>query len=464
MLTLKLNRNDFAQLFGEGARSKDMRNAARSGPPEYSPEPRTLWVTWSDEPGQLDALPQLIVVADEDINDFLAWAVTFLPPIKPLTAFIRTIPWSVYEMMRDIHPKPTDGLARVLVGAILGEAMIHSVGRSYFETLPLTAFDSTFSATLGRALMRGFSPELLKHTSRNWRFVRQITEQPKRREIPESFEDVWSVILLLAGHQIPNELISPQLEAIYKACSEIRETGGMSSFTWSRITQGRLTNSVYADVMLASKERRVEVFEEVVRALMQNSPDELSSSFLAGYFASLVSGGSLEHAHLVFPLQERLPMVMPWYGVCSALIPGSRVLTDYSYLGLRLVRAMSYREGLLSPPSCDIAVSEFEVLLRGDQRAQAFRQTNSSFLRVEVAPTVTTVVKWPIKAISGGQLSLFGGEGSPSMPEADRLRDLLKAVRKSLSLAEGLLAVETEHPNPKPSQKRGGKVSVRRRQ
>ena len=439
MQTLKLRRSDLPQLFGEQIRHKSFRNAARLGLPEYSPESQSLWVSWPEKSEQIDDMPRLIIVADEDLTDFLAWAVTFLQPIRPLTAFIRIIPWSVYDMVRDMQSQPNKEIAPVLAGAILGEAMIHTAGRGYFEMLPLTAFDSTMSASVGRALLRGFGPELITHTVRNWRLARQITDQPTRLAIPESLEKIWTVILRLSGQRNPNKSISPQLETIYEGCREIRSTGTMSSPTWNQITQGRLNNSRYVDAMSESKERRVKVFEEAAKELVQNSPDELYSSFLIGYLASLVSGGSLEHANLVLPLQEQLPMVMPWYGICSSLIPGNRVLSDYNHLGLRLVRTMGSREDLLSQPSCDIAVNELEVLHRGDSKASAFRQMNSSILRIEIAPTVTSVVKWPLATNiqAGKQMNLFANEEfQQAKIDSNRLKELINSLRKSIYIAE----------------------------
>jgi hypothetical protein len=297
----------------------------------------------------------------------------------------------------------------------------------------------------------GFSSSLMRHASDGWRTARQLTNQPLRRAIPEALSEVWSIVLRLANSRNLENDRSPQLEAIHEACREIREGGGVSSFTWHKISQGRVSNSSYADAMSASKERRVEVFESAVNALTHEAPDELSASFLVGYLASLVSGGSLEHSHLVFPLRDRLPTAMLWYGICSGLQPNNRVLTDYSYLGLRLVRAMNRREILPSPPACDIALNELEVLFRGDPRGRGFRQANTSFLRIEVAPTVTTVVKWPLRPNDGGQLGLFEGEDRPRVSEYERLRELVAALRGSLSLAESMLAGQTMPP----SQQRG---------
>ena len=455
MQCVQLTRSDFAQLSAMRARKRETPSILRFGDPDIAPEPRNLWACWPDRPWQDDDLPRLIVVADEDLKDFLAWAVTFLPNIRPLTAFVRILPWSVFEIARSRPSDLASGISAILAGATLGEAMMHSVERGFFEALPLTAFESTLSATLGRALMRGFSSELIQHAGMNWRFARQLTEQPARRATPEALDGVWSIVLKVSDKRAYRPDLSARLEAIYAGCDELRETGALSSFTWHKLSEGRMSNSATADAMSASKERRVEVFEAAAAELMQSSSDHFSASFLVGYLASLVSGGSLEHAPLVFPLQERLPMVMLWYGICSALRPDTRVLTDFSHLGLRIVRAMGGHEDLLALPNCDIALAELEVLLRGDARASGFRQTHASVLRVEVAPNVTTTMKWPGRPGTSGQMALFAGEEDQQGLQTVHIQELVNALRGTLSLAERMLGGRSAQTSQGSTQQRG---------
>jgi hypothetical protein len=130
---------------------------------------------------------------------------------------------------------------------------------------------------------------------------------------------------------------------------------------------------------------------------------------------------------------------MLWYGICAGLLPKSHILNDYAHLGLRILRSLNREDNLLSTPGCDLSLSELEVLLRGDQRSINFRQTHASFLRVELAPMVTTVLRWPGRQGVAGQLGLFSGDERQTPAEMDRLRELVTTLRGSLSLAESLL-------------------------
>jgi hypothetical protein len=146
---------------------------------------------------------------------------------------------------------------------------------------------------------------------------------------------------------------------------------------------------------------------------------------------------------------------MLWYGICAGLSPKNRIQTDYNHLGLRIQRWLSRSDSLLSHPACDISIHELVVLLRGDLKSRNFRQTHSSFLRIEIVPLVTTVVKWPARHTTSGQMNLFASDERPQMAGgADRLSDLIRSLRSSLALAEGLTdKAKITPPHPSPQQR-----------
>ena len=457
----KISRTDFASLLTEMPAGSSSPPGVRLGQPDSPPEPHSVLACWNDESPRDDSLPMLGVVADQDLNDFLAWAVTFLPAFRPLTSFVRILPWSIFSMVQVLRQGWDSELNCVLIGAILGETMTNATGRGFIESLPLTAYESTYSFAISRALLVGLNRKVLQEVSNGWNDVREFTEQPTRKMPPEALENIWSVVLRLTrenGALAANTTSDDRIGLLEEACREIHSGEGVSSFNWHRLSGNRISNSVIADSMKSTKEHRVETFEEAVKTLSRNVPDELHASFLVGYLASLVSDGSLEHGHLISPLQDRLPTAMLWYGICAGLLPKNRILTDHNHLGLKILRLLKRNDGLVSPPTCDVSLAELEIMLRGNSPAKGFRQTHASFLRVELVPMVTTVLRWPGRpAAGGGQLGLFGGDDRQPPVEADRLRELITSLRGSLSLAESLLGSKPpsgETPYPSRGKRR----------
>jgi hypothetical protein len=455
-----INRSDFASLLGEvDGRRQRIPETVRHGKPQDSPAKGELCVCWDDQPSQEDALPVLIVLSDTELNDFLAWAVAFLPMFRPLTCFFRVIPWTIFTLVDERKPIEHLENATALIGAILGETLTNATSRGFMDSLPLTAFESTYSWVMSRSLIVGLNPKILSYVSEAWHTMRDLTAQTNRKIPPESLERVWSVLLRLTNKDQDLRVKTSRdhpLGLIEEACLEIQHSGRISDSNWDRLSEGRISNAAIAESMSSTKERRVETFESVVRNLLRTQSGEFSTSFLVGYLTSLVSGGSLEHSQLIMPLQGELPSAMLWYGVCAGLLPDNRILTDNSHLGLRIVRLLRRNETLMSPTYADISLAELEVVLRGEPRSRGFRQSQSSSLRVELAPMVTAVMRSPSRtSANNDQLGLFGSEDRPVSLEADRLRELVVAMRGTLSIAESLLGSKEAPSGVASSQYRG---------
>ncbi|HEY6182368.1 MAG TPA: hypothetical protein VIW67_08990 [Terriglobales bacterium] len=422
------------------------------------PSPSEVWACWAEDFQTADSFPPLVIVGDDDLIDFLAWAVTFLPTFRPLTSFLRVLPWTIYSLASEQRYMPETEIGSILLGAILGETLTNATGRGFVESLPLTAFESTHSYAMSRVLALGLNAKLAPYVSNGWQLTRALTEHRTRQLPHHALEKVWSLLVSLASrpnNAPPTVVDDDQLRVIWDACAEIRSGGRLSGLIWDQLSRGRLSNSTLDEFIEAPKERRVEVFEMAVRSLSLMPSEELSTSFLLGYLANLVSGGSLEHAHLIFPLQHQLPTAMLWYGICAGLAPHSRILADYGHLGIKLLRSLNRHEDLMSPPSSDISLSELEVILRDPPRTRAFRQAHTSSLRVELAPFVNTVMRSIATRPTNDQPNLIEDDAIQEPSDRVRLSELIISLRRTLSMAESLLDSTPKHPDGPAPQSKG---------
>ena len=86
-------------------------------------------------------------------------------------------------------------------------------------------------------------------------------------------------------------------------------------------------------------------------------------SFIAGYMASRIQPGSLDHFPVLFPVTDKLRESLLWYGACSGLTPESSVNAYGNGLGWLMKRELGRPLHWLDRPNCDIAFSEMSVLL-----------------------------------------------------------------------------------------------------
>jgi len=469
MYYYKLSRQEFASIISEIPRERSFFSLFNHyyEQPDCSPESHNIWACWTNNISDGDQLPFFVVVADDDLNDFLAWTLNFIPTFRPITSFLRVISWSVFLLIHEESPKSSLDIRSVLVGAILGETLINTTGRGFVSSLPLTAFESTYSFAMSKALILGFNQKIMPYISNGWHKAREYTDQPARRINSDSLEKIWCIILRInyKTQQVLSLPYNDKVVALEDACNSIRTGNGLSNSQWDILSGGRINDFSIVEMTRSTKEHRIEIFENIIKKLSIHKYDELYTSFLVGYLASMVSSGSLEHAHLITPLQKELPSAMLWYGICAGLSPRNSILTDYNHLGLRIFGILNYNYDLMSSPSCDISLSELEVIFNGSPQSRAFRHAQASSLRIELVPMVTTVVRWQGTQASDSQLSLFNGNEPKILPEKNKsydakyLNELAMKLKESLSITETLLGIKTESLPKMGKQPRGKRRS-----
>jgi hypothetical protein len=66
-------------------------------------------------------------------------------------------------------------------------------------------------------------------------------------------------------------------------------------------------------------------------------------------------------------------------------------------LGRRILREVLREESILDSPRSDIALTELEAMTAYDSASAEFRTGTQGILEIEIAPLVTTTVRWPPK-------------------------------------------------------------------
>ena len=441
MYSRKVNRTEFANLLLEWRPGQKISRELFRSQPDLPPSEGEVWLCWADEESGADELPRLAILADNNLADFFAWAITFLPSYRPLTSFIRVLPWTVYESSRDQKASRSDTSNPVFVSLILAETLTYGAGRGFVDSLPMAAYETTYSYVASRAMCLGYDANTLPYLFKGWQSAREHDPRDRRLSA-DLLLGIWSIIPLILkngrGRSFSSESGMPV--DLLRACEEISEHGQISIQSLQRLSHGRVPPHLFIEVVKTPREQRVVAFESTIRQLAFGPTAEPQINFVVGYLASLISDGSLEHSHLVFPIQAQFPTAMLWYGMCAALSPSSRVMTDYSHLGLRILRMLDRDLNLMTPPTCDISLPEFEVMMRGQPRSRGFRQTHASSLRIELIPGVTTLTRSIGNQIGIEQPGLFGEETRQQNVEAERLKELVYALKKSLTLAESIIS------------------------
>lgn len=393
----QFNRSDFADLLGRSEQRISPSLPLAAQYPLSPPHRDSLWAVWPNGSETSSALPVLLIVDDGSLTDFLAWTTTFFAGFRPFTSFFRVLPWSLFEASREIGITPSLGeMEGVCIGAILGEALTEARTRAVFDTLSIQGFASTYSHAMTRALALRHINSVLDSIGECWGTARELTGQSERTLPLEQLADIWCVIRSLQRNSAPFSM-RHELEIISNAIQQLRLRGELESQTWEALSDSKADYFALRREMSDRKERRVELFEKITAELSTNTGNVVAHGFVCGHLASLISEGTLSHADLLFPLLEKIPNAVLWYGICAGLSPSTKLQSDKGGLGRRLLRDLLRADSLLERPQADISIDELEVFFNSDNSPARFVQQGSSSLSVELVPAVTLPLRWPLK-------------------------------------------------------------------
>ncbi len=373
----------------------------------------SLTLIWRDRPDsdrRPPILPAAIVIDRHVRRDFLAWALTYFKPFRPFTAFCRVIDSnSVGTISRQPRAPSLRDLDEAALGVILGEAMAYSDGLRDSRPLSVVGCASTCSFAIGRALgfgLVGNDPVAAENISRSWFEARAMTHQPDLRLVPRDLQAPWLVMTRLRESEVnvlPSFfLTSHQLEFgpsdevadITSACLDLRNSGEVGRTSWDKLTKGLPELNRVRNFVKSSREDRVRSFEQALEVLLRIPPRAISS-FLAGYIVSQIGPGTMDHVRLLQAHIERFPDALLWYGLCAGLDRRATLKNFAGGLGRRILREVLREESFLDQPRCDIAFSELEILAENEGKTLEIRSGHPGQLEVELAPCVSTLVRWP---------------------------------------------------------------------
>jgi len=415
-----------------------------------------VYFVWEFDPQSNPSLPVLLILPDGQLKDFLAWASTFFPGYRPITAYCRIIEWKTANRLQLKNRIPqTHGLEKACTGVIIAEALSQysqQVDPQYISPFECT---STYSYCMTRSLFLDYLDEDIDYITNRWAKARNITKQSDRKLNHKSMRDIWIVIRALSQRNksfyIGNS--DTRLAHLIEACSQIIKFGEITNYTWTELVFGSNELAELRNEMKGTKEQRVLCIERSLSSSSYKKLNDLSQSFLFGYLVSLVSIGSMEHLNLIWPYVDRYPTAMLWYGLCAGLYGKIDMLSEFKGLGHRLIRDLNMPEStIFGRPRADIAIDELEVLFTGDTPSEDFRKGSKNYLLVEISPGISTSLAWPEKGKSY-QKEMSTGHIKPETYE-DLLMELGFLIKR-MNEIYGNLSSHTDTRNKISKQQRG---------
>ena len=364
---------------------------------------------------QQAAMPDLIVVQDGKLEDFLAWTTTYVPQLTPLTALVRVAGHRTatkeIEFAANRAQQLTDQETRHLRGGLgLVHAEVVAACRGAFA--PINAGLTPYLSTLSWLALQSQCLNLrqsLKSLHDAWDEIRQLVDA-RRPSYSLDVEEVYAIVAEddLAGGAERNRQAN-QIRAFISSVAEgnasIGSLDGMREHAAS-----------IEAVQTGPLEGRVGVFRRLVQVLYERDDVPAASAVLVGYALSQISQGSFSHIGLLGPERVSDPRPLLWYGWFEFSRdkpdPSSPIFGAASLQLMRRIEVMRKR-----PCRGDVALDELRVLGR---RKAPFAECLLDIrhpISVEVAAGAITVAQpgntsnQQVARTRHGQRSLFDDVG-----------------------------------------------------
>lgn len=384
----RLRREQLIELL-EGRPQKALPVRPRE-PGDLKPESGEFAAVWRDQPGAGPwPMPQALIVEEEDADDLLAWATTYLRAMGPLTAQVRVLsPARMYALL-ELSPLELRPFLGGAVGLVLCEALMHAR-----HGLPLAVFGASASrSTLSYALLRA------KHLGFGWDALAEIAERFERLRRD-------------AKQPIPGSAINAVLgvaQAFLEGIGSRAASTGPAGQEWlARLMAGTDTYELAEEILSRSAdllggrnvsglgtmtaEERVRLLDEIAPTLLEGSAPRLDRAFALALASFVCRPGLEQQASLLSEYARRLPEAWLWLGVMQCRSPLAEVLSSGDAAGWWIARELLRTEDPFSPPRADVAASELAVMLRGRSR-YAGRLLTRGRVEVEILPMVSVVIR-----------------------------------------------------------------------
>lgn len=420
--------------------------------------PDYMGVVWPIRPEEFGQIPTAIIVPDGTHRDTLAWLATYVRDFKPFTAFCRVVERSLADrLLAQPRIPKVQGIEGIYSGLVLGEALAQSRGASAIFDLPTTAYTATLSHAIGRTIALVGPSFPLDLIARLWAQTREATGQPALPVPHGAIQTIWTMALGLSKQWISERSLFDSGNLIAVAWSDYSEVGDIRDLVWMRLIEGLHDLEPLRILTSLPREQRVEGVELALHLLLtaRQQPDD-RRAFLAGYFTSLLTPGTLNLAELLAPLAASLPMAYIWYGLFAGTTTKGDALPSGNPLARRLVRDLSVPDRLVDRPRCDVAIEELVMFPGGDNLVKLTGKAGR--LDIDILPGVTTSVRWPAHtaALEDEQHREREVESRHLLVEMEELamrqRTLVDRLREVLSSsADKRSTTPSKRPRPKRS-------------
>lgn len=391
-----LDRRSFLDWIAEDTDLTDIPNASLDNIDSLIVQGK-IGLLWEGTARSPSSVPNpVVLIAEEERHDFLAWTTTYISSYSPFTAFFRVLTTAEVarlELLVSRAPLLPQSLLTAMSGIAIAEAVVQvpQAPRS-LANISIQACQATFSYAALRGLASGLHPADLPELSEAWSRARQVTADAPLRFDSDASGLFWMVAtssLMSDAPKLRNRS-GTWTEALDDLIQTARyDKAVKDSIAWHQLGAALpFADSTDKQFELPREEQLV-FLDRTTQALTHSSvPRPLAEAWI-GLLASRLANGSFDYFGVLDGVRDTLPGSLLWFALFSYWRPGFDGLVNGRCLGRRIAREVFEPTALFDSPTCDISLAEYE-LLGASKALDSIRTKVSSVAEIELLPLVSS--------------------------------------------------------------------------
>lgn len=416
--------------------SKDLFSSSLIALPKLH---ETFWLELDDGL----SLPNVIVPASGDAEDFFATVATYYQDKSPLSAVVHVLNQETACLIAK-RPKASKSRAAnhsrsfrlACLGAAIGETTLAGLGAHEIGgALSYAACRRTLAFSLCRMTYLYESVLRADVLAERWARLRKLTGLSVSATAIEA--------VLLAHSLAQGETSSSSLPRIDAALSKALQVCASGDGCDGDLLMPVLValypaTTQHLDGLRGAFDGRMAVFTRLVEAIQDNSRGVRMDEIAVAFFCNRILPGSFSHAGVLARLVEFFPAALVWYGFFAALSKPSASQQLSPSLIAKLERDLLDVFSFEQRPRCDISLEELEVLSRTSLRAETVQPSHQRALLVALIPGVNLYTRFGAEGDAAGDRIRRDAEAEKLHARLSQLlEDALYTLKKAEPLNKG---------------------------
>lgn len=356
-----------------------------------------LAAIWNVDKRLGNVRPDIIVIPDEQLKEWLAWISTYQADFSPLSQWCRVMGLNQAKNISSQVVTPEFyGLEAAWAGAVIGEIIARRGVDLPEISLVWCVSSATFAFARASALWADeVQPEsILADISEAQKLLRA---EPRRDLV--GLSDIWRILDSLSrpSSKTRSRLNGAQ-QIILDACRQIQKRGKIGFRTYSDMAKYLPILEMFREFDEIDAEDRVRMIDAFVDVATEVHELELKDeieilSFIIGYAIGRVGGGE-GNLDLLRPFHAPLPLASVWCPAIAALHRPVNFSAALDGLGRLVVKQLVQPLYLSQLPTADICLQELRSLINMsvNYRKLPFRPAGARVAMVEICPGVDIAV------------------------------------------------------------------------